>query len=54
MKRLLSIALCISALLLLSQCSISRKVAAKAYPIGFSELHNYFIERFLSVTVRNV
>ena len=43
MKRLLSIALCISALLLLSQCSISRKVAAKAYPIGFSELHNYYV-----------
>ena len=43
MKKLLAIVACAAALLMLTQCSISRKVMAKAYPIGFTELHNYYV-----------
>jgi hypothetical protein len=43
MKKLLAIVACAAALLMLTQCSISRKVIAKAYPIGFTELHNYYV-----------
>lgn len=43
MKKILSIAICAIAVLLLAQCSISRKLEAKAYPIDFTELHNYYV-----------
>lgn len=40
---MLSIMFCAAALLMLTQCSISRKIEANAYPIDFTELRNYYV-----------
>ena len=35
--------LCAAGLLMLTQCSIPRKIEANAYPIDFTQLHNYYV-----------